>query len=170
MTAAKNAADALGQVLYEYALVTERINKLVVLWDDARLADQPHGQINHPAWTLGHLAVVMDRGCVLAGGAQILDESWAKRFGQGSKPTANRADYPGRQQLLEKFNSQCQRLLAQLRSSPADVLTAENLFERARPRFPQSGQMLIHMLTAEPGYHLGQMTGWARAMNLPVTF
>ncbi len=170
MTDTRTAAQALAHVLLDHRMAVARLNKLIETMDDARLAEQPHGQVNHPLWTLGHLVVVLDRGCTFIGGQATVDSSFGPRYGGGSQPTANRADYPAKSDLLSQVNAQSQRLMKLMETCPAEKLEAQNPVEAARGRFPQVGDILVHMLTGEPQYHLGQLTGWNRAMGWPVKF
>ncbi len=170
MNSPTTAAASLAFVLHDHALMINRLNKLVTPLDDARLAEQPHGQVNHPAWTLGHLALVLDHGCMLVGGESVFDATWGARHGGGSQPTTNRADYPTKAVLLEALNAQSQRLGVALAACAATALESPNPIERARGRFPAIGEFLVHMLTSEPSYHLGQLTGWCRAMGWTVKF
>ena len=67
---------------------------------DERMVEQPLPGVNHPAWSLGHLAWSTDRGRSLLGLEPECPSEWTATFGFGSKPSASRGDYPSRDELI----------------------------------------------------------------------
>ena len=46
----------LKHVIFTFKVNLEHLEKLVQDLTDEQMVQQPHGVVNHPAWTLGHLA------------------------------------------------------------------------------------------------------------------
>ncbi len=69
---------------------------------------------NHPLWVVGHIAFV--EGAlyqVITGEANPLQD-WESRFGQGSTPSTNAADYPSFEDVLKAYREHRTRTLALL--------------------------------------------------------
>ncbi|MBC8871333.1 MAG: hypothetical protein H8E44_18055 [Planctomycetes bacterium] len=49
---------------------------------------------DHPAWTLGHLAIASNSVGVLTGLESTLPDDWQAKFGRGSTPAAGASAYP----------------------------------------------------------------------------
>src|SRR5438477_8419608 len=106
---------------------------LSLLVDDVaeeQMCAQPGGIVNHPAWQIGHLAGTFDSLTKLLGGASALDESWGKRFGQGSKPSADRAAYPSKAELLRVFDDRRKAMTQAFEQAGSDVLKRPTANER----------------------------------------
>ena len=88
--------------------------RLVSEIPDERMTEQPLPGVNHPAWILGHLALVADGVGETLGGQKTLPAEWSALFGQGSKPSSVRSNYPSKRELLRAFEECHQRLREQV--------------------------------------------------------
>jgi hypothetical protein len=133
---------------------------------DDRLAEQPGGFRNHPAWTLTHLCVASDFAMqVLFDRATTCPADWGPKASPGSRPVVDRAAYPPLATLLETLRRLHADFDAAMRAAPAD------LFERDAPDFvkkfsPKLGHLGTYMLATHENYHLAQLLQWKRAAGL----
>ncbi len=80
--------------------------------EDQMCAQPVAGRVmNHPAFLLGHLALVAGNfGTSLVGAAPVCPESWKELFNQGAKPLADRSRYPSKAALLQALEDAHTRL------------------------------------------------------------
>lgn len=133
---------------------------------DARMAEQPQGNVNHPAWTLSHLNLTA--GFLL----QLLDETCPEfnpadgaKFGPGSKPVPDLSLHASKETLLRQLTQRHTLLDAAIRAKHAtyfDRPSPENLRQFA----PTLGRITIYLITAHENYHLGQLMQWHRAAGM----
>jgi len=137
---------------------------------DEQWAEQPGGLTNHPAWVLGHVTFAMDNVTRQIGGTVQRGEAWAEPFRGGTTPTANRSNYPGRDELISAFTDSCRTLRATLRAAgePAFDRPVDN--ERLRGFFPTLGRWTTHAMLCEVAFHCGQLSAWRRAKGLASVF
>ena len=133
---------------------------------DERMAQQTGGIVNHPAWQIGHLTMVMDNFTGMLGGKKTLDESWTQRFGPGSKPIGDRKAYPAKRDLLEAFDDRRAALTEAFKRAPAEKLNEPNPVARAAELMPTVGKMLCFIMLTHEGTHLGQLSAWRKAMGM----
>ena len=157
----------LQQVLRVYGMNLKLAELHVRDLTAAQMVEQPGGVINHPAWTLGHLAAVADNLAKLLGLESTFPEAWRAAAMPGGTPTGNAADYPSKQQLLEQLTAQHERVAAALAKVDAERLAQPHPNERARERFPTVGDYAVALMTTHEAGHLGQLAAWRRAMGLP---
>ncbi len=124
---------------------------------------QPAGLVNHPAWTLSHLANAA------AFMASLLDEPCADvgehdmaHYGPGSQPVADPSLYASKSELIERLTRRHQVVDSAVRAKHGDY------FDRIPPKpfdnfAPTIGRIVIYLLAAHESYHLGQLMDWKRA-------
>ncbi len=157
----------LPSVLHNYAFNLSYTQMLYGDLPDERMAEQPSGIVNHPAWTLGHLVTGSAFAVRLCGGEPELPEGWMEKFGRGSTPVDDRAAYPSKAVLLGGLEA----LHEQVSTALADVDPA--LFGQPLPDeefaqiMPTIGDGLTFILVAHEATHLGQVCAWRRAIGLP---
>ena len=157
----------IREILNSFGMTLVFLRRLVADVEDARLAEQPGGAANHPAWVLGHLADSCQAMAGELGGAAWLPEGWGERFGTGSVPVADRAAYPEKDALLTVLD-EGERRLAEFLSAMTDADLSVPLPDaRYRDRFPTLGHAVLHILGAHAAVHVGQVTVWRRAAGLP---
>jgi len=135
--------------------------------DDSQMAQQPEKLVNHPAWTLGHLAVSQDFILQLLETPSAIDQSWVRLFGSGGVPTDDRMNFPSKTELLSVLKSQHEKVAQVVKSNYERRAAAANPFPPLVSRFPTVGDLVLHLLTTHEAVHLGQLTAWRRAKDLP---
>lgn len=137
---------------------------------DERLAEQPHGVVNHPAWILGHLTVTAESVGARLGGTKVLPESWGPLFSPGSKPTSTRATYPAKEDLMRALEESYRLLRDRAVSATPEQLAQPTTSPRAKDLLPTAREMTAFILTGHVGIHLGQLSTWRRLIGLPPLF
>lgn len=111
----------------------------------ARLNDRTNSML----WVAGHLAQTRSNL------AKLVDASVDVDLSMFDDPIDDRADYPGKQAIIEAWNAVSEALYVRL----GDVTAAE-LARPAPMRFPVSEQTIgggVAFLTEHEGYHIGQL-------------
>jgi len=149
----------------------ERLRALTHDLDHKQACTQPMPGMNHPAWIVGHLAVVADRATAvrLLGQSPALPDEWAALFGKGSEPLADPDAYPDLVELIAA--------VAERHATIAELISVAGvtLFEKATPdehfrkRFSTLGGALLFTTVTHEALHLGQLSAWRRASGLPAT-
>lgn len=166
-------ADALGQ-LFRDAIVRQHREQLdyagllVADLNDAAMLAQPVQGItmNHPAWTLSHLAVYAPVLEAVLQGVPVEDPI-GHRHGRNSQPSTDPRAYLPRAELIEGFMGGYSRASELFASVEPECLTAPTPIERLRPRVPTIAHLASHFLVKHIATHLGQLSAWRRAMGLP---
>jgi hypothetical protein len=143
------------------------MHALIEAISDADMTAQPAGLNNHAAWTLGHLTHSMQAIGEQLGIEHWLPASWAERYGQGSVPSPERAEYPPKAVLVAKFEDATARVVARPQEMTPAELLAELPDERYRGRYPTIGQAAVHILASHFALHMGQLGCWRQALDTP---
>jgi DinB superfamily len=148
--------------LNQYAGTLKDFREAVEDIADADMALQFPRLVNHPAWTLGHL--ITGSALIL----MLLDEPGdhfagfdSKKYGPGSKPVADRSQYPSREELLARFATLHEQVASAVRSKH------EAYFSRPSPEYLRGfastiGQVAFYLLATHESYHLGQIMQWKK--------
>jgi hypothetical protein len=164
--AAPAPTPTIDFILSIFAGTLHNITSAVADIPDERLAEQPSGVVNHPAWTLAHLGSAA--GFIIS----LLDEpvdgdimAEFKQFGPGSQPTPDRSAYASRADMLATLAARHARAEAAVRAKHTTH------FDRPPPEFvrafaPTIGRLVVYLLAAHESYHLGQLMQWRRAAGM----
>ena len=157
----------------EHALFTYRFNlghieRLVKDLTDEQMVGQPNGVVNHPAWTLRHLASSSNFLATTLGLESTTPAEWDQGGSPGGAPSGNAADYPTKAELLAALKAQHERVDAAVSTADPELF-AKDAAEEMRSYFPKVGDLIDYMLTAHEGTHIGQISAWRRAMGLKPT-
>jgi hypothetical protein len=133
---------------------------------DERLAEQPHGVVNHPAWTVGHLAVGIDMVLELLGEPAACPDGWADAHAPGTVPTGDRSAFASKSVLLDAYTDAHRRLSGAMRRADPSALGAQMPVEAYRSFFPTVGHAAMYMLASHEPAHMGQLAVWRRAAGL----
>jgi hypothetical protein len=133
---------------------------------DDQMCAQPHGVVNHPAWSLGHLAVAADSLGKVLGLNPDLPAGWADTFKTGGTPSPDKSLFPGKDEILGVLERQHARLAQALTDADPMALVQPHPNEKSRAHFPTVGDYAIFLMTAHEMDHLGQIAAWRRAMGL----
>ena len=155
----------LQHVLHVYSLNLGFARRLVGDLSDEQMCAQPHGVVNHPAWSLGHLAVAADAAGVALGLSSELPAGWAETFKTGGTPSPDTSRFPKKDEILGVLEAQHARV-AQALSTVDPAVLAAPAQEKRRAHVPTAGDFAIFLMTAHEMDHLGQIAAWRRAMGL----
>ena len=154
------------QLTYLYGFNLRVARAMVDDLTPEQMVEQPHGVVNHPAWSLGHLVMTADGLAKLLGLESDVADGWASVFATGGVPSNDPARYPSKGELLDALAAQHARNAAAMeRVSPAWFDTP-NPNEKRRKRWPTMGDLAVFLMTSHEMLHLGQVAAWRRAMGL----
>ena len=137
---------------------------------EERLCEQPLPGVNHPAWIIGHLANTADSVAAWFGEKPAISDETKKSLGLGSTPSAIRADYPSKEELLKLLNETHGRLYRLIEAAGESQLDAPTPFPRLASNLPTIREALTFILVGHVGVHLGQLSAWRRMLGLPPLF
>ena len=156
----------LQHVTYLYGFNLDSARSLVRDLTAEQMVAQPHGLINHPAWSLGHLTLTADHLAVLLGLESQAPAGWDKTFLTRSTPSGALADYPSKDELLAALAAQHERNTGAVLQADPSWFATPHPNEAHRKYFPTLGDLAVFMMTSHEMDHLGQMAAWRRAMGL----
>ena len=154
-------------VLHSFAYCLDFLREQVEDVAEADMVAQPNGIMNHPAWVIGHITFA----CQLLGGAvgvsRWLPKHWSSRFGSGSVPIADATLYGTKEELLANLHEAQSRMTQAVKQLDDAQLDQVFPVESYRPVFPTIRHALTQVLIGHTANHVGQLSVWRRAMNLP---
>ncbi len=156
----------LRHLLFTYRFNLDRAGTLVHDLSDVQMVRQPQGVVNHPAWTLGHLAATSNHLAKMLGLESTFPTAWAAAFRTGGTPSDDPADFPAKDALLAELAGQHERVADALSAADPASLEREHPAAGARQRFPTVGDYAVFLISSHEGSHLGQIAAWRRAMGL----
>lgn len=124
---------------------------------------------NHALWVIGHLACTESgilKGFVEGKESPLSDMNG--KYGPGSEPTANVADYPSKEELLTKLDQARQDTLNYLKSISDDVLD-EPSTKPDDAMFGTKGRCLV-LLGSHQMFHAGQVSDCRKTLGKPPVF
>ncbi|QDU32712.1 DinB superfamily protein [Poriferisphaera corsica] len=152
----------------EFKMCERFVLALIDTIPSERFTEQPGKQVNHPAWTLGHLAVTADMAVGLLRGESLLPARYKALFDYGTKPSHEPGKYPSKKQLLEDYLRTHQSLLATVQATSDEKMMSEMPIEELRSFFPTYGHLIMHVMSGHEETHFGQLTGWRKAAGISV--
>lgn len=156
----------LTHLLHAYTLQISLASRLVNDIPDDQMCAQPHGLVNHPTWSLGHLIMSAYGAGQMIGIEATAPDGWGELFKTGGTPSGDRAGFPSKDELLAEFAKVHELWSAALQGIDPSVLDAEHPNEKTRAYFPTVGAMIAFMMTSHEMDHLGQIAAWRRAAGL----
>lgn len=127
---------------------------------------QPGGLVNHPTWTIGHLAVTSSVMLMELGVQPAFLPEWMERFFPGVPISPLADDYPPFADLMEQYESVHARLSEVVPAVTEEMFSAEPRMDPVKRRFSAVGQFVAYAMTAHEGVHLGQLADVRRALGL----
>lgn len=156
----------LDHVTYLYGFNLRYAEMLIKDVSADRMAEQPGGVINHPAWSLGHLVASADYLGKLLGLESNLPEGWSEPFKTGGEPSGDLSDYPNKDEILGALKEQHARNTEAVKAMDVSQFAEPHPDEGTRAYFPTRGDQIVFMMTSHEMDHLGQVAAWRRAMGL----
>lgn len=156
----------LSHVVFTYGFNLVTAKRLVQDLTPEQMCQQPHGVVNHPAWSLGHLAGGSVGILKALGHEAELPAAWGDVFKTGGIPSADASAYPSKEELLATFESLHERVATAVAEADPATLAQAHPNEAFRKYFPTVGDMVVFLMTAHEMDHLGQLAAWRRALGL----
>jgi hypothetical protein len=157
----------MKSVLHSFNYSIDFLKDQVADVSDLQLVTIPEGATNHPAWTIGHLAVVLEMIGSVVGIPMSLPESWAKRFGRGSGAESELDLYEAKHDALKVLDENRALVIEAVSKLTDDQLNAPFPDPSYRDVFPTVRHALTQVLIGHTAFHVGQVSVWRRAMGLP---
>jgi Protein of unknown function (DUF664). len=156
----------IPSLLRSWANQRDYAQKLVADLSDEDMVSQPVPGVvmNHPAWTLGHLAAYPPVLTAMLLGQPFTDPMHSP-YGRGSMP--KESGYPPKAQLLAEFLDGHDRLAAAVEAAPESAWSAPIPLARWEQRFPEVADAVIYLMLSHEATHLGQISAWRRAGGRP---
>jgi hypothetical protein len=157
----------LKPLLNNYAFNLSFLKMLVDDVEEEKMCQQPGGLVNHPAWTLPHLVTGSEFAGQLLGLEPLIAQDWFDKYGRGSTPSTDPADYPSKSDALAALEAHHARV------SDALGITDPSLLDRPTPNddfrqiMPTLGDALLFLLVTHEAFHIGELASWRKAMGLP---
>ena len=156
----------LHHVLHAYKMNLEFAKNLVKDLSTEQMCQQPNGVVNHPAWSLGHLAVSEGHLCQFLGVSSPVPDDWDKTFRTGGIPSAEVEAFPSQDELLEVLGKLHEKVGKAMSETNQEILDQPHPNEGTRKYFPTIGDYAVFWMTSHGRSHLGQLSAWRRAMGL----
>lgn len=155
-----------NDLLFSYKWNADAYARLLSDVADDQMASQPIEGINHPAWLLGHVAIYNPViGALLRG--EDFENPWTQPFGKESHPIADRAAYASKADLLAGFQAGVEAAAAAIEGAPESAWSAPMSHPTWGKQFASVAAAVTYLATTHLALHLGQVSGWRRAMRLP---
>lgn len=149
-----------NQLRYALALVKDLSDQQFVL--------RPGGNMNHPAWILGHLAAYHPVTLQLLAGEPVDDPKNDPLFGfAGQGPLDDIKPYGSKQAIVDRFADGHERVAQGLLSASPEAFRRPPSLERWAKAYPTVEFMLPDLLLHHESLHIGQISVWRRTAGLP---
>ena len=157
----------MRHLLFTYRANVAHVTALVSDLTDEQMVQQPHGLVNHPTWTLGHLAAVSHVVAMVLGSESTFPEEWTELFNAaGGVPRGGDISaFPSKDRLLAELTAQHTRVAEAMANADPAFLAGEHPSEKMRKRFPTIGDFVTYLTSAHEANHIGQLAAWRRAMG-----
>ena len=156
----------IPNLTYLYRFNLQFAERLVKDLSAEQMVQQPGGVVNHPAWSIGHLAVSANGLGQFLGLESTVSDDWASPFKTGGVPSATLADYPSKAELIEALTTQHARVTEAIQRFDVTRFGEPHPNEGTRKYFPTMGDLVVFLMTGHEMDHLGQVAAWRRAMGL----
>jgi hypothetical protein len=148
-----------NQLRYALALLEDVTDEQFIL--------RPGGNMNHPAWIIGHVSLYHGAAVALLNGESFADPKDDSLFGfDGRGPLDELAPYGSKRAMLDRFaTGHEQTTQALLSAKPSDFQRKPSL-PRWAAQYPTVEFMLPDLLVFHESMHIGQISIWRRAAGL----
>jgi hypothetical protein len=127
---------------------------------------QVHPNCNHALWFVGHMATTDNfLLSMVAPEKAVLPEGFQTKFGVGSQPTNNPADYPPPADVIGVMQERRATLLQALEGFSEDDLSRKT--PAGAPEFLPDFGSVFELAVWHEGLHAGQLTVVRRALGFP---
>lgn len=148
-----------NQLRYAQALVADLTDEQFVL--------RPGGNMNHPAWILGHLALYPPVTVQLLNGEPVDDPKNDPLFGfAGQGPVDDIQVYGSKEKMVSWFSEGHEKVAQALLAAKPEAFKQLPSLERWAKMYPTVEFMLPDLLIFHESMHIGQISIWRRAAGL----
>lgn len=149
-----------NQARYALALLEDLTGEQMVL--------RPGGNMNHPAWILGHVMLYHPIVPKLLAGKPLDDPADDQLFGfRGKGPLADVAAYGSKESQVQRFTEGHEQVAQALLSAKPEDFTRPPSLARWADAYPTVEFMLPDLILHHESLHIGQISIWRRAAGLP---
>ncbi len=153
-------------LLFSYRWGAETFRGLVADVADEQFTEQPIATINHPAWLLGHVSIYNEVIASLLLGKPF-DNPWDAPCGKTTHPTGARSDYASKEAIVGRFDEGFASAVAAFGDASSGAWSAPLEHPTWGKQFATVAPAVTFLATTHLALHLGQLSGWRRAMKLP---
>lgn len=148
-----------NQLRYAQALVADLTDEQFVL--------RPGGNMNHPAWILGHLAKYHPVTVQLLNGEPVDDPKDDPLFGfAGKGPVDDITTYGSKEKIVSWFSEGHEQVAQALLAADPEAFKQRPSLKRWAKQYPTVEFMLPDLLIHHESLHIGQISIWRRAAGL----
>ena len=135
---------------------------------DEQMVLRPGGNMNHPAWILGHLSLYYPIVPALLRGEAVADPADDELFGfRGRGPQPEAHLYGSKASQLERMRAGHEQVAQALLNAGAEDFQRAPSLSRWAQMYPTVEFMLPDLLVMHESIHIGQISIWCRAAGLP---
>lgn len=135
---------------------------------DEQMVLRPGGNMNHPAWILGHMSLYYPIVPALLEGRQFEDPADNELFGfRGRGPLMDAQAYGSKQSQIDRMTSGHEEVAQALLAATQEQLNRPPSLLRWAAMYPTVEFMLPDLLLMHENIHIGQLSIWRRAVGLP---
>lgn len=134
--------------------------------DPEKFADRCGTSINHPAFTLGHCTYYLGFAANALGGSIALAPDEERLYAMGVECVDTPGTYPSKDEVLATYTARCTEVADFLASCDDAAFEAPNEDGPFAGRFDSMGQVAAFMVLGHTSFHLGQLSGWRRAVGM----
>ena len=143
---------------------------LVADIEDSQMVAQPSGSLpkplNHAAWVLCHLKTYRPVIAGLISNGEIVDPI-DNPYGMKSSPQMDGSIYPAKHLILAELEKGKDAVLSALENVDPNVWSMGLPLDRWQTRWGCRGVAVTYLMLNHESTHLGQLSGWRRALGLP---
>lgn len=134
---------------------------------EQQMVFRPGGNMNHPAWILGHMSLYYPLVPALLDGESFADPADDDLFGfRGRGPLDDAGVYGSKQSQLSRLVEGHEMVAQALLAATSDELARRPSLPRWAEMYPTVEFMLPDLLIHHESLHIGQLSLWRRAAGL----
>lgn len=135
---------------------------------DEQFVHRPGGNMNHPAWIIGHVSLYHGATLNLLAGESFDEPKDHPLFGyDGQGPIDSIEPYGSKQEMVDRFEAGHEEVVQAILSAPASAFNRSPVLPRWAAMYPTVEFLLPDLLLFHEGMHIGQISTWRRAAGLP---
>ena len=154
-------------IVHSFTYSLNYLREMIADVPEELMTAQPNGIANHPAWTIGHLVFISQEIGGVIGIAPWLSADWAQQFGPGSSVHRRYQDARSKSDLLAALGTARAKLISAVTELSDAQLDAPFPDPTYADVFPTVRHALTQVLLGHTAFHIGQISVWRQAMNLP---